>query len=129
MLWLIRSLYFYDSVLSALVDLGLTGVALVTAIWAWLASNNLFLAFWCFFLVQALFVLIPRQWSKTLNYCAGKGISSERACSEHACLERANGAVFRAHGSGLFDSDCFDSDPFETAHGAAERALAKLMSR
>lgn len=60
MIWLVRSLYFYSSVLSALTDLGLMGLALTAALWAWFATGSLFLTFWCLFLVQALFVLIPR---------------------------------------------------------------------
>jgi hypothetical protein len=64
MIWLVRSLYFYSSVLSALADLGLTGLALVTAFWAWFTTGSLLLTFWCLFLVQALFVLIPRCFAR-----------------------------------------------------------------
>ena len=63
MIWLVRSLYFYNSVLSALADLGLTGLALIAALWAWFTTGSLFLTFWCLFLVEALFVLIPRCFS------------------------------------------------------------------
>ena len=58
-IWLIRSLYFYASVVSALADLGLSGLGLAAAIWAASQSGSLFLSIWCFFLVQALFVAIP----------------------------------------------------------------------
>ena len=61
MIWLVRALYFYNSVLSALADLSLTGLAFITALWAWTSTGSLFLAFWCLFLVQALFVLIPAR--------------------------------------------------------------------
>jgi len=64
MVWLIRSLYFYSSLLSAFADLGLHGLSLVAATWAYLQSNSLFLSIWCFFLVQALFVAIPNQFGK-----------------------------------------------------------------
>ena len=64
-IWLVRSLYFYNSVLSALADLGLTGLALIVALWAWLTSGSLFLVVWCLFLVQALFVVIPRHFAQT----------------------------------------------------------------
>lgn len=67
MIWLIRSLYFYSSVLSSLADLGLTGISLAVSIWAWSMSHSLFLSFWCFFLVQALFTLIPKQIKKSQN--------------------------------------------------------------
>lgn len=64
MIWLVRSLYFYNSLLSALADLGLTGLALMAAIWGWFSSGSLFLVFWCLFLVQALFVTIPRHFAQ-----------------------------------------------------------------
>jgi hypothetical protein len=59
LIWLIRSLYFHSSLLSALADLGLGGLALAAAVWALVHTGSLFLALWCFFLVQALFVAIP----------------------------------------------------------------------
>ena len=61
LIWLVRSLYFYASVLSALTDLALNGLALATAIWAVSHTGSLFLGVWCFFLVQALFVAIPHE--------------------------------------------------------------------
>lgn len=61
LIWLVRSLYFYSSLFSAIADLGLTGFAIAAAVWATLQSGSLFLAIWCFFLVQALFVAIPRS--------------------------------------------------------------------
>jgi hypothetical protein len=60
-LWLIRSLYFYSSVLSALADLALNGLGLAAAIWAVTRTGSVFLGIWCFFLVQALFVFIPKN--------------------------------------------------------------------
>jgi len=60
-LWLIRSLYFYSSALSALADLGLNGLSLAAAIWAITRTGSVFLSLWCFFLVQALFVIIPKS--------------------------------------------------------------------
>jgi hypothetical protein len=61
LIWLVRSLYFHTSVLSALADLGLNGLGIVAAVWATLQAGSLFLSLWCFFLVQALFVGIPRH--------------------------------------------------------------------
>jgi len=68
-LWLIRSLYFYSSALSALTDLGLNGLGLAAAIWAVTRTGSVFLGIWCFFLVQALFVIIP----KSVNRKPGTG--------------------------------------------------------
>ena len=59
MIWLVRSLYFYSSVLPALADLGLNGLSLIAAIWAGMHTHSVFLSLWCFFLLQALFVAIP----------------------------------------------------------------------
>lgn len=64
-LWLIRSLYFYSSALSALADLGLNGLSLAAAIWAVTRTGSVFLGIWCFFLVQALFVFIPKNVHRT----------------------------------------------------------------
>jgi len=59
LVWLVRSLYFYASLLAALADLGLTGFGLAAAVWAATSTGSLFVSVWCFFLVQALFVAIP----------------------------------------------------------------------
>jgi hypothetical protein len=67
--WLVRSLYFYSSALSALADLGLNGLALAAAVTAITRTGSVFLGIWCFFLVQALFVVIP----KSLNRRSGAG--------------------------------------------------------
>jgi hypothetical protein len=58
-MWLLRSLYFYSGVLPALMDLGLSALSVAAAVWAVSHSGSVFLATWCFFLVQALFVVIP----------------------------------------------------------------------
>lgn len=57
--WLVRSLYFYSGMLPALMDLGLSALSVSAAVWAATRSGSMFLATWCFFLVQALFVTIP----------------------------------------------------------------------
>lgn len=59
MIWLVRALYFYASLLPALADLGLNALALASVVWASAQSGSLLLALWCFFLLQALFVMIP----------------------------------------------------------------------
>jgi hypothetical protein len=62
LVWLIRSLYFYSSLISALVDFGLVLFGIASAVWAVLQTGSLSLGVWCFFLVQALFVAIPNTW-------------------------------------------------------------------
>jgi hypothetical protein len=61
LLWLVRSLYFYSSAFPALLDLGLSALSVSAAAWAMTRSGSLFLAIWCFFLVQAVFVAIPQR--------------------------------------------------------------------
>ena len=57
--WLVRSLYFYSGIFPALMDLGLNALSVSASVWAITRSGSVFLATWCFFLVQALFVAIP----------------------------------------------------------------------
>lgn len=57
--WLVRSLYFYSGVVPALIDLGVGALSVSAMVWAISRSGSVFLATWCFFLVQALFVTIP----------------------------------------------------------------------
>jgi hypothetical protein len=58
-IWLVRSLYFYSGVMPALMDLGISTLSISATVWAISRSGSVFLATWCFFLVQALFVAIP----------------------------------------------------------------------
>ena len=41
------------------MDLGLSTLSVSATVWAITRSGSVFLATWCFFLVQALFVTIP----------------------------------------------------------------------
>lgn len=92
MLWLVRSLYAHSSLLAAGKDLVISAFALAFAVWAALRSESLFLAAWCFFLVEALHVLIAER---------------------------------PAHKRGIAGPD-EAADAFESAHRAAEAALARL---
>ena len=58
-IWLLRSLYAYSGLLPALADLALTGFSVLGAVWALSRTGSVFMATWCFFLLQALWVLIP----------------------------------------------------------------------
>lgn len=78
MIWLIRALYFYNSVLTALADLALTVLSLVVSIWSWSVSQSLFLSFWSFFLVQALFVYIPKKISGRTKTQPEKNYSKDK---------------------------------------------------
>jgi hypothetical protein len=59
--WLVRALYHSAGPISALADLGLTGIAWASAAWAATQTHSLFASLWCFFLVQALFAVIPAR--------------------------------------------------------------------
>jgi hypothetical protein len=81
-IWLVRSLYFYSGMLPALLDLGISTLSISAAVWAITRSGSVFLATWCFFLVQALFVVIPpaiRNRQKPGNNPAADNASFERA--------------------------------------------------
>ena len=84
LIWLVRSLYFYTGVLPALADLGLSVLGAAFAVWAAHRSGSALLAFWCFFLVQALHVLLPAA-------VADRG--SERANGADLKFTRAHAAA------------------------------------
>ncbi|MDH5324344.1 MAG: hypothetical protein OEZ68_04385 [Gammaproteobacteria bacterium] len=101
LIWLIRSLYYYSSVLAALADMGLTGMSLVVGLWAWFNTESVFLASWSFLLTQALFVFIP---SRIPNRAYKNRAHAASPSSEHTTVP----------------------DPFEHAYRCAETALRKL---
>ena len=72
LVWLVRSLYYYSGVLPALADLGLSVLGAAFAVWAAQRSGTAWLAFWCFFLAQAFFVLIPSSLSSRVNEVANE---------------------------------------------------------
>jgi hypothetical protein len=82
-LWLVRSLYYYTSLLSALLDLSLCAMSLTTALWAAAHTGNIFLAIWCFFVGQALFVGIPASMRRQ-----EQPVDSE--LSDHTIFQRAH---------------------------------------
>ena len=63
-IWLVRSLYFYSGLVPALMDLGISTLSVSATVWAITRSGSVFLATWCFFLVQALFVAIPPSMNR-----------------------------------------------------------------
>ena len=76
-IWLVRSLYFYSGVMPALMDLGLSALSISATVWALTRSGSIFLATWCFFLVQALFVVIPPAMKRTQNEQRNTAVDSE----------------------------------------------------
>jgi hypothetical protein len=59
LVWLVRSLYYYSSLVPALADFGLSLLGAAFAAWAAQRTGSAWLALWCFFLAQAFHVLIP----------------------------------------------------------------------
>ncbi len=64
LVWLVRSVYFHASALSALADLGLSLLGLLAAAWAATETGSPFLSIWSLFLTQALFVAIPPRMGR-----------------------------------------------------------------
>ena len=80
--WLVRSLYFYFGVVPALMDLGISALSISAMVWSISRSGSVFLATWCFFLVQALFVAIPpaiKRSQKSQRNTAAESENFERA--------------------------------------------------
>ena len=71
-IWLVRSIYFYSSLFSAAADLALSALSMATAMWTISHTASPFLTLWCFFLTQALFVLIPRSINSAINNTANQ---------------------------------------------------------
>jgi hypothetical protein len=87
--WLVRSLYFYSSIVPAIMDLGLNILGVSTAYWAIIHSGSTFLAIWCFFLVQALFVSIPSTLARLPNTVRGHSTDSGKFERAHRRAEAA----------------------------------------
>jgi len=66
-IWLVRSLYFYSGIFPALMDFGLSAFSVSAFVWAVSRTGSVFLATWCFFLVQALFIAIPPAIRKAVG--------------------------------------------------------------
>jgi len=66
-IWLVRCLYFYSSFVSSLADLALNGSSLLITFVVAGHTSSLFLTLWCFFLIQALFVWIPKSIAKPIS--------------------------------------------------------------
>ncbi|HEX7720276.1 MAG TPA: hypothetical protein VF389_10750, partial [Woeseiaceae bacterium] len=101
-IWLIRSLLVYSGLLPALLDLALTAASAAAATWAFSRSGNVFLATWCFFLLQALFVAIPIR------------VAPIRVAHKKCANDQSNEV---------------DNEAFERARRRAVTALEQLFSR
>jgi hypothetical protein len=66
-IWMVRSLYFHSSFSAASVDFALSAVSVAAAAWALNRSGSVFMASWCFFLLQSLFIAIPASIASVFN--------------------------------------------------------------
>lgn len=89
LIWLTRLLYFYSSFISALLDLGLVLFGMAAASWAALETGNVFLSIWSFFLVQALFAVIPKTWKRPGKSNAKENIADDRFQLAYRAAEAA----------------------------------------
>jgi hypothetical protein len=97
-LWLIRSLYFYSSALSALADLGLNALALAAAVTAVTRTGSVWLAIWCFLLVQALFVVIPKELGRSPSAARAAHTDKDRFQQAYRAAENAVRHLSSRHG-------------------------------
>jgi hypothetical protein len=86
LLWLLRAWYFHTRLLAVLADLLLTLSGFAAALWAAYWTDSVLLGFWCFFLVQALFIWIP-------GVGAPSGAPSTRVDSDAENFARAQRAA------------------------------------
>jgi hypothetical protein len=96
-IWLIRSLYFYSSALPALADLGLNGLGLSAAVWAVTRTGSVLLGIWCFFLVQALFVFIPKSVNRKPGAAQAGHESADRFQHAYHAAETAVRKLSSSH--------------------------------
>ncbi len=84
LIWLVRSLYHHSGVLGSLGDLALSAFSFAAALWA-LGSGSVFLTFWCFFLLQGLFVALTANADKPSDVTApGDDFQQARLAAEAA---------------------------------------------
>ena len=89
LIWLLRCLYRYDSLASAIADAALSGFALTTALATASYTHSLFLTLWSWFLIQALFVFIPASRTTTTTSAAPTPASDDAFGQAHRTAEAA----------------------------------------
>jgi hypothetical protein len=87
LVWLVRSLYHYSSLLPALADLVVSLLGAAFAAWAAQRSGSAWLALWCFFLAQAFHALIPPTLAKRGD--AGADGAEDAFARAHRAAESA----------------------------------------
>ena len=60
-IWLVRTLFYHNSLLIASFDFGLITLSVFVSIWTLMHTHSLLLTTWVFFLLQAVFSILPEQ--------------------------------------------------------------------
>jgi len=60
-IWLVRTLFYHNSLLIAVCDLGLIIFSVLATIWTLLHTHSVLLATWVFFLLQSLYSILPEK--------------------------------------------------------------------
>ena len=89
LIWIVRCLYYYASVLSALADLVLVSFSLMAAIWATSQTGSVFLSIWCCLLVNALFVFIPVDMKQRVSRSGPVPVETDRFQQAYQVAESA----------------------------------------
>ena len=98
LVWMLRSLHSYRSIVASLIDLSLCVLSIGAGLLGYVMSGSIVAAVWCFFLTQSLYVFIPKDG---FSLSAGEETAGE---SPPQTFER-----------------------FLRAHQAAESALRQMM--
>lgn len=87
-IWIVRSLYFHASILTALLDLVLIVMSAGAGVWAVIQTDSFIAAVWCFFLAQSLFVWIA-EFSQRSKPPADANPSADHFQSAHRVAQEA----------------------------------------
>ena len=88
MIWLLRSLYFHNSLLAAALDLGLVAAGLAAAGWALINTGSPAAALWSFFLLQSLFSWIGEFDRRKASMLANTGTeASTFQCAHRVAID------------------------------------------
>ncbi len=77
LIWLVRSVLFYAGLLPALWDGALCTLSVICALGTGISTNSPWLTVWVFFLLQALFVYIPRRFGRSQHDPYGQRVQTE----------------------------------------------------
>jgi hypothetical protein len=89
LIWLVRTFYVHSDLRAAAVDLGLTVMSLAFAVWALRRTESFLLGAWCFFLIQAMHVAIPKWLAKRVTTHGGGDLPADRFAEAHRAAQEA----------------------------------------